>query len=93
LAALQLTIEEEESGPQLGSLDFEKEFKSVIVPGREQSAKAGIRDTSQPLPADVIQKTCQCGERVFAYRAGDLEPNVLNPVTHIAHNPTRCYHV
>jgi|HubBroStandDraft_4_1064222.scaffolds.fasta_scaffold60668_2 hypothetical protein len=34
LAALQLAIEEEESGPQqqLGSPDFEKEFKSVIVP-------------------------------------------------------------
>jgi hypothetical protein len=79
LAALQLTIEEEESGPQLGSLDFEKEFKSVIVPGREQSARAGIRDTSQPLPADVIQKTCKCGARVYAYRKGDLSPQVMDP--------------
>jgi hypothetical protein len=38
--------------------------------------KAGIRDTSQPIPADVIQRTCKCGKRVFAYRNGDLLPQV-----------------
>jgi hypothetical protein len=52
-------------------LDLEAEEKA--------GPKAGIRDTSQPLPADVIQKTCKCGARVYAYRKGDLSPQVMDP--------------
>jgi hypothetical protein len=83
LAELQLAIEAERAA----GVDFETEFKSVINP------KAGIRDTSQPIPADVIQKKCSCGARVFAYRDGDLPPLVVTS-DGIAHSPVKpCYHV
>jgi hypothetical protein len=59
----------------------------------KEAPKAGIRDTSQLIPADVIQGTCHCKERVFAYRAGDLEPSVMDPAKRVLHTPTRCVHV
>jgi hypothetical protein len=56
----------------LAQLQLSIEAERAAVP------KAGVRDTSQPLPADVIQTTCKCGKRVFAYRKGDLSPQTID---------------
>jgi hypothetical protein len=66
-------------------LDIEEEQKA--------GPKAGIRDTSQPLPAHVIQQNCKCGDRVFAYNKGDLPPQVVvrsSSGAMVMHSPNGC---
>lgn len=40
--------------------------------------KIGIRDASQPLPADLEVSKCRCGWRLFTTRPGDLPPTVID---------------
>lgn len=87
LAALQLAIEEEEAGPQPGPLPDWADADWVDDP------KAGVRDTTQPLPNDVLQNKCFCGDRVFAYRAGDLSPCVVDPRNGVLHSVSGCHRV
>jgi len=54
--------------------------------------KAGVRDTSQPIPPGIISKNCRCGERVFTYRRGELEPQVIG-TDGTAHSPGGCVRV
>lgn len=68
------------------------ELQLAIEAERAAGPAAGIRDTSQPIPADVIQKNCKCGARVFAYRGGDLAPQVVTN-DGILHAADGCYSV
>jgi hypothetical protein len=69
------------------------QLELLIEEDMAKSPKAGCRDTSQPIPADVIQANCACGERVFAYRKGELAPQVVDPATGILHNMLGCARV
>ena len=69
------------------------ELELLIELDMAKGPKAGVRDTSQPIPGDRIQKKCACGERVFAYTEGDIEPYVTDPSNGSAHSIAKCYHV
>ena len=99
-AQLQLDIEKDETAEAAPSEKCRTGYKTCRCKicvneavGAAPGPKAGVRDTSQPLPADVIQKTCKCGDRVFAYREGDLPPQVCvqdKSGQLVMHSPKRC---
>lgn len=56
------------------------------------SPKAGVRDTSQPIPDTHTQEKCQCGERVFTYYKDNLRPYVIDPTDGSSHSVEKCFH-
>jgi hypothetical protein len=70
------------------------ELELLIEADMAKGPKAGIRDTSQKLPADAVQQNCHCGDRVFAWRpaVGGLPPRVIG-TDGTLHTIEECHHV
>jgi hypothetical protein len=57
---------------------------------QDKGPATGLRDPSQPVPADVELVHCACGARLFHLRPNELPPEVINP-DGTSHSTVRCF--